>query len=89
MTGTTKTLKNGKIQYYYKNTLLGTSCTKYKYALVEVLEWGCYAKKLSNSLDTILAYFKTLTIGYRQPKEGSYLYSFQFHNPVNLKIVEF
>ena len=89
MTGTTKALKNGKIQYYYKDTLLRTSCFKYKYALVEVLECGCYVKKFSNSLDIILAYFKTLTMGYGQPKEGSYLYSFQFHNPANLKIVEF
>lgn len=89
MTGTTKTLKNGKIQYYYKDTLLRTSCTNYKYALIKENEFGIRAMKFSNSIDVIISQWRYLTKGYGLKFEESNLASSQFHNPVELEIVEF
>ena len=85
----TKTLKNGKIQYFYKGELLRTSKSLYKYALVEENECGVRTMKFSNSLETINTYFNYLTKGFGKEFESSDLWSSQFHNPEELKILTF
>lgn len=88
MTNTT-TLKNGKVQYFYNGKLLRTSKSFYKYALVKENECGIRTMKFSNSLETINTYFNYLTKGYGKEFENSDLWSSQFNNPEELKILTF
>ena len=85
----TKTLKNGKVQYFYKGVLLRTSKTFYRYALVKENEYGIRAMKFSNSLETINTFFNYLTKGFGKEFRNSGLWSDQFNNPKDLKIITF
>ena len=87
----TKTLKNGKIQYFYNEKLLRTSAHTYKYALIKENEYGIFVKKFSNSLATINSEFNYLTKGYGLNESDAirYLASSQFNNPKDFKILTF
>lgn len=82
------TLKNGKIQYYYKGQLIRTSNRDYKYCLVKENERGIWAMKFSNSIETIQSFFNYLTKGYGREFAGSGLWSDQFNNPKELHIIK-
>ena len=76
-------------RYYYKNKFLGEEARKYNYALIKENNNCCCVLDFANTLDTMELDLWYFTQGYGKNNENKDFRPDQFHNPKELKIVDF